>query len=69
MRQTTVILAAICLAGVPVLADSLTIKNIPYENVRVIDVSKGSITYEFSGRNFEKPMSDVSYVMLNGQRD
>ncbi len=69
MRQTTVILAGICLAGGLALADSLTIKNVPYQNVRVIDVSNGRIIYEFNGRSQEKPLGDVSHVMLVGQRD
>ena len=69
MRQTTVILAGICLAGGLALADSLTIKNVPYQNVRVIDVSEGRIIYEFNGRSQEKPLGDVSHVMLVGQRD
>ncbi len=69
MRQTTVILAVICLAGGLALADSLTIKNFPYENVRVTDVAKGTITYEFSGRKYDKPLAEVSYVVLSGQRD
>jgi TolA-binding protein len=69
MRQTTVIIAGICLAGGLALADSLTINKVPYDNVRVIDVSKGVITYELSGRRYDKPMAGVSRVVLGGQKD
>jgi TolA-binding protein len=69
MRQTTVIIAGICLAGGLALADSLTINNLPYDNVRVTDVSKGMITYELSGRRYDKPLVDVSRVVLGGQKD
>jgi TolA-binding protein len=69
MRQTTVIIAGICLAGGLALADSLTINNLPYDNVRVTDVSKGMITYELSGRRYDKPLADVSRVVLGGQKD
>ncbi len=69
MRQTTVIFAGICLAGGLAFADSLTINNLPYDNVRVTDVSKGTITYELSGRRYDKPLAEVSRVVLSGQRD
>jgi hypothetical protein len=57
------------LAGVPALADSLTVKNILYPNVRVTDVANGEITYEFNGRNQGKPLADVNHVVLGGQQD
>jgi hypothetical protein len=69
MRQTTVILAGICLAGGLAMADSLTINKVQYPNVRVTDASNGRIAYELNGRTYDKPLSDVSYVMLDGQRD
>jgi len=70
MRQITVILAGICLAGGLALADSadsLVIGKILYQNVQVTDVSNGKITYELNGRSYDKQLSDVSYIKLTAQ--
>ncbi len=69
MRQTTTILAVILLACGLAAADSLTINSIPYRNVRVIAAANGKITYEFNGRNYDKPLTDVSYIVISSQRE
>ncbi len=69
MRQTATILAVILLAGGLAAADSLTINSMPYTSVRVVDVAKGKVVYEFNGRQRDKLLADVSYIQISGQRD
>lgn len=69
MRHTKIILAAIMLASGFAVADKLTISGIPYPSVRVVDVAKGRISYEFNGRDYDKPLADVSYILLSNYRD
>ncbi len=68
MRQTTIILAAIMLFSGLAVADTLTISGIG-RSVRVVDVTKGNIAYEFNGRDYDKSLGEVSYIALSGHRD
>lgn len=68
MRQTTTILAVILLACGLAAADLLTINGID-RSVRVIAAANGKITYEFNGRNYDKPLTDVSYIVISSQRE
>jgi len=68
MRQTTIILAAIMLASGFAAADTLTISGIG-RSVRVVDVAKGKISYEWNGRDYDKLLGEVNYIALSGHRN
>lgn len=64
MRHAATVLT--CLAAVcgAVSADQVTIRNIPYANVRITDAANCKITYEVQGRSYDKPCTDVNYVYV-----
>jgi TolA-binding protein len=64
MRQAATVLSLLAIACGVGLADQITIRNIPYANVRVTGAANGKITYELRGRSYDKPCSDVNYLYV-----
>ncbi len=62
MRHAATVLSVLMVVCGVLLADQITIRNIPYANVRVTGVANCKITYELRGRSYDKPCSDVNYV-------
>ena len=62
MRHATTVPSVLMVVCGVLLADQITIRNIPYANVRITGAADGKITYELRGRSYDKPCSDVNYV-------
>ena len=62
-----VALLAPLLLGSPLLADSLVINNLPYNDVRITGVKGDEIYFTFAGREVHRPIAEITKVQLNDE--
>jgi tetratricopeptide (TPR) repeat protein len=69
MRKTLAIVGLTIIACGAAMADQVSIKNLPYPNVQVVDVGNCRITYEMAGKTWDKPIRELTAINLDGARD
>ena len=68
MRTILALLGIATIACGAAMADEITLGKLPYPNIQVMDVSNLRITYELSGRSFDKPIRELTSVTIGGMR-
>jgi len=67
MRNAATFLAFLAAACGAALADTLTVNNIPYTDVRVTDAVNCRVVFDIRGRSVEKDIADVNQMNLMGR--
>ncbi|HUS93499.1 MAG TPA: hypothetical protein VM695_16700 [Phycisphaerae bacterium] len=61
------VVAVLAAARAAAWADQATISNIPYTDIQITDADGGKLTYALRGRNYDKPMTEVSHLQVMGR--
>jgi tetratricopeptide (TPR) repeat protein len=67
LRRIALAAAAPFLLASPLLADTLVINNLSYNDIRVTGVRGDEIYFTFSGREIHKPISEITRVRLDDE--
>ncbi|MCD6303877.1 MAG: hypothetical protein J7M21_02825 [Planctomycetes bacterium] len=67
MRKILLLLTILAGATGAARGDTVTVRNIPYANVRVTDAANCKIAYRLNGRIIEKPIKDVNSVHIDNR--